>query len=86
MHTESTLALLESLTTEFGILMQDFQELTCSSFETMELPREMAARNRREAKSTGTSQSTLGQAPIAVQSAAESTASATADLGHSGRC
>ena len=48
MHTESTLALLESLTTEFGLLMQNFQELTCSQFATTELPRETAARNRRD--------------------------------------
>ena len=48
MHTESTLALLESLTTEFGLLMQNFQELTCSQFATTELPCETAARNHRD--------------------------------------
>ena len=48
MHTESSLALLESLTTEFGLLMQNFQELTCSQFSTTELPRETAARKRRD--------------------------------------
>lgn len=48
MHTESSLALLESLTTEFGLLIQNFQELTCIQFATTELPREVAARQRRE--------------------------------------
>ncbi len=48
MHTDSTLALLESLTAEFGLLMQNFQELTCSHFATTELPRETTARNRRD--------------------------------------
>ncbi|KAF9473198.1 hypothetical protein BDN70DRAFT_817606, partial [Pholiota conissans] len=52
MHTDSTLALLESLTTEFGVLMRDFQRLTCSEFATVELPREAAARKRREKNKT----------------------------------
>lgn len=48
MHTESTLILLEELTSEFGKLLRQFRDLTCSQFSTMELPRETAARNRRE--------------------------------------
>ncbi len=48
LHTESSLSLLESLTTEFGLLIQNFQELTCSQFATTELPREAAARKRRD--------------------------------------
>ena len=48
LHTESSLALLESLTTEFGLLVQNFQELTCSQFATTELPREEAARTRHD--------------------------------------
>ena len=48
LHTESSLALLESLTTEFGLLVQNFQELTCSQFTTTELPPEAAAQERRD--------------------------------------
>ena len=47
MHTDSSLSLLESLTTEFGSLMRAFEELTCSQFTTTELPRETSARRRR---------------------------------------
>ncbi len=43
MHTDSSLALLESLTTEFGLLMQNFQELTCSQFANAEPFREEEA-------------------------------------------
>ena len=52
MHTETSLSLLESLTTEFSLLLQNFQDLTCSHFATVELPREIAARKRRELNNT----------------------------------
>jgi len=45
MHTDCTLAHLESLTKEFGLLMRQFCNLTCSQFQAFELPREVAARN-----------------------------------------
>lgn len=47
MHTDSTLNLLEQLTTEFGKLMRDFRKLSGAAFETVELHRETAARNRK---------------------------------------
>jgi hypothetical protein len=50
MHTDQSLDLLEDLTIEFGALMRHFRDVTCSQFATMELPRETAARNRREAQ------------------------------------
>lgn len=50
MHSESTLVLLEELTTEFGKLIWQFRDLTCSQFQTVELPRETAARNQRQAR------------------------------------
>lgn len=50
MHSESTLLLLEELTTEFGQLIRQFRDLTCSQFKTVELSRETAARKRRGAK------------------------------------
>lgn len=47
MHTDMTLDHLDSLTKEFGILMRQFRDITCSHFQTIELPRELAARNRQ---------------------------------------
>jgi hypothetical protein len=47
MHTDATLDHLESLTKDFGRLMRQFRDLTCSQFQTTELPREVAARNRQ---------------------------------------
>lgn len=48
MHTDTTLALLEALTNEFGQLLRQFRDLTCSKFSTFELPREITARKKRE--------------------------------------
>jgi len=48
MHSDTSLSLLEELTTEFGDLLRKFRDLTCSKFSTVELPRETTARNRRE--------------------------------------
>jgi hypothetical protein len=52
MHSDSTLTLLEDLTVEFGKLMRQFRDLTCSEpqFQTVELPRETAARYRRQTR------------------------------------
>lgn len=47
MHTDTTLEHLEALTKEFGLLMRQFRDITCSQFETVELPHEVAARNRQ---------------------------------------
>ncbi|KAK7015137.1 hypothetical protein VNI00_019203 [Paramarasmius palmivorus] len=48
MHTESTLQDLRSLTEEFGKLMREFDRLSCSQFNTVELEKESTARARRE--------------------------------------
>lgn len=48
MHSDATLDHLESLTKEFGCLMRQFRDLTCSQFQTVELPRELAAQNRQQ--------------------------------------
>jgi hypothetical protein len=50
MHTDATLEHLESLTKEFGRLMRQFRDLT-SQFQTVELPRELASRNRQRQRS-----------------------------------
>lgn len=47
MHTESTLEHLDALTKEFGLLMRQFRDLSCAEFQTVELPREVDARNRQ---------------------------------------
>jgi hypothetical protein len=47
MHTDATLDHMESLTKEFGRLMRQFRDITCPQFQTEELPRELAARNRQ---------------------------------------
>jgi len=64
MHTDTSLSLLEELTTEFGDLLRKFRDLTCSKFSTVELPRETAARNRREMlnqQAAGSSSATANQ-------------------------
>jgi hypothetical protein len=52
MHTDASLDVLEKLTVEFGQLMREFRDLTCSDFSTVELPREAAARVRRQSDRT----------------------------------
>ena len=66
MHTDSSLGLLESLTKEFGLLMQSFQELTSSEFVTKELPKETAARQRKEAKNASLTRNSKIQATTTV--------------------
>lgn len=63
LHTESTLAHLERLTTDLGKLMREFRDSTCSAFDTVELPRELDARNRHSHKKQNTKQT--GAAPQA---------------------
>lgn len=48
MHSDATLKHLNSLTKEFGLLMRQFRDLTCSHFQTVELHREREARKRKE--------------------------------------
>lgn len=49
MHTDSTVNRLKAITTELGRLLRRFQKYTCSFFVTKELPKEEAARGRRQA-------------------------------------
>jgi hypothetical protein len=48
MHTDATLAVLDSETTALGKQLREFESSTCSIFRTRELKREMRARERRE--------------------------------------
>lgn len=50
MHTDLTLGIMDRLTTELGQALRDFEETVCAAYETHELPRETAARQRRQAK------------------------------------
>jgi hypothetical protein len=43
MHTNSTLEHLRRLTKEFGSLMRQFRDHTCSQFNTVDLPHEVSA-------------------------------------------
>jgi hypothetical protein len=48
MHTDSTLAILDNVTTELGKQLRIFQKETCPKFPTRELRREAEARKRRQ--------------------------------------
>ena len=55
MHTDFSLSWLEQCTTTLGRQLRRFQSYTCSFFQTRELPKEEAARGRRQAKKQSTS-------------------------------
>ncbi|KAG6913900.1 hypothetical protein DXG01_003626 [Tephrocybe rancida] len=83
MHTDSSLDLLEALTTEFGKLLRQFRDLTCTEFATVELPGEAAARVRRKvaAQSKGTtSQANATPVATAISTPASVTTHARAAL------
>ena len=48
MHTEDSLRFMEETTKELGDLLRQFRNLTCSKFNTVELPREADARLRHK--------------------------------------
>lgn len=50
MHTDHTLQILEDLTTKLGDQLRFFADVTCLNYSTVELPREAAARKRRESE------------------------------------
>ncbi|KAF9053251.1 hypothetical protein BJ165DRAFT_1339463, partial [Panaeolus papilionaceus] len=49
MQTDQSISLLQEVTTELGIQLRRFRETTCMAFQTTELPKEVAARARRDA-------------------------------------
>jgi hypothetical protein len=49
MHTDSTLDILDSITSSLGKHLREFRNETCSAFNTRELRREADARVRRQA-------------------------------------
>ncbi|KAF9046642.1 hypothetical protein BJ165DRAFT_1611041 [Panaeolus papilionaceus] len=58
MQTDESLRTLQDITTDLGTLLRDFRDATCAEFETVELPKEAAARARRKAASTSEQLST----------------------------
>ena len=57
-QTEGSLKLLDGLTTVFGQLLRQFRDRPCTTFTTVELPREAEARERRrQEKNTTTTTS-----------------------------
>jgi hypothetical protein len=52
MHTDTTLDILSQVTTSLGNTLRQFEEKTCTMFQTRELERERAARQRRQEKDT----------------------------------
>lgn len=48
-HTDLSLDILEKATVQLGKVLRDFQQNTCSAFNTQELKREMSARVRKAA-------------------------------------
>ncbi len=51
-HTDLSLSVLESVTIQLGKCLRKFHSKTCSAFDTRELKREEAARNRRTQRAT----------------------------------
>jgi hypothetical protein len=62
MHTQATLDHLDSLTKEYGRLMRSFRDLTCSQFDTKELPREVDTRKRAQQHAHARGLGTVSQA------------------------
>jgi hypothetical protein len=48
MHSDATLKHLETITTKLGKLVRNFEKKVCSTFSTVELPREAEAQKRRQ--------------------------------------
>lgn len=59
MHSDNTLDIMDDVTVQLGSQFREFRDKICAQFQTRELPRETAARQRRRSKqnhrSTGNS-------------------------------
>jgi hypothetical protein len=73
LHTEKTLDILDSVTRALGMALRAFKKETCSKFDTKELPKEAAARQRRETK-LATKQSSSAKTAKGTEKEVESTA------------
>ncbi|THH05402.1 hypothetical protein EW146_g9914 [Bondarzewia mesenterica] len=70
MHTEPSLAILDTVTAELGAVVRKFHHTTCQSYVTCELPREVAARGRRKATKDARSALAASQSLAASRSVA----------------
>jgi hypothetical protein len=50
MHSDSTLSVLDEAFKRLSRQLRKFRNFTCAAFTTMELPKEMAARERKAAR------------------------------------
>src|SRR6202011_1317659 len=74
LHTDASLDILSQATTSLSNSLQNFQDKTCSMFQTRELKRERDARQRRSEKKTAkcgarppaTSSDSTGEPMVAV--------------------
>ncbi|KAF7974699.1 hypothetical protein HWV62_11479 [Athelia sp. TMB] len=66
MHTDSTLDRLDTATTVLGQELRRFSRITCAAYQTKELPKEVAARVRREARTKVKSSSSSSTATSSV--------------------
>jgi hypothetical protein len=64
MHTDSTLSILDTITTEVGHVVRRFRDITCASFRTVELPKEAAARGRRQGSAKKGTTALADPAPV----------------------
>jgi hypothetical protein len=68
MHTDSTLTRMETVTSILGCELRKFANITCSAFSTFELPKEAAARGRKQAreqaKATASGMSKVSAGPV----------------------
>jgi hypothetical protein len=69
MHTDATLDIMSQATTSLGDSTRDFREKTCAKFQTRELERERAARQRRKEKNAA--KCGAGSTPAAPSDGAE---------------
>lgn len=61
MHTDRSLKVLSDITTSLGKCVREFIDKTCSAFQTRELERERAARQRRQERQAASRQTQLNQ-------------------------
>ncbi|KAI0247483.1 hypothetical protein BJV78DRAFT_1133218 [Lactifluus subvellereus] len=71
-HTDLTLDHLEELTKEFGLLMRQFRDQSCSQFQTVELPQEVEARKRQQQPNANAMASNVSPTPAVPSSTSTS--------------
>ena len=76
-HTDLSLNILESVTVQLGESLRNFQEKTCSAFDTKALKREKAT-GERQAGATSSTQTRKGKSVKKSGKTAERTGTATA--------